>query len=107
MDRRSCSADDLATSLRALADPNRIRILKILAEGETTEKVLVARLMAPQPRVARHIAYLKRHGIITVRKDGRYAVCALNKNGDVVRWVKSFVDEMMTSIESTPRICPR
>ena len=68
----------LSQILKALAEPNRLRILRHLLEGELSEKVLVARLCISQPRVARHLAYLKKAGILNVRRLGRYAIWSVN-----------------------------
>jgi len=75
----------LAQILRALAEPNRLRILRHLLEGELSEKVLVARLCISQPRVARHLAYLKRAGILSVRRLGRYAIWSVNFQDNRIR----------------------
>jgi ArsR family transcriptional regulator len=56
---------------RALADRTRLRILHLLKEqGELCVGDIVAVLRAPQARVSRHLAYLRRTGLVQVRKDG-------------------------------------
>lgn len=60
-------ADALLESLRALADPTRLRVLELLAEDELYAKEIVARLGIAQSAVSRHLSTLERAGIVTVR----------------------------------------
>lgn len=61
----------IAGLLKACADPTRLRLLNLLArEGEVCVCHLVDVLGTNQPKVSRHLAYLKRAGLVTDRKDG-------------------------------------
>jgi ArsR family transcriptional regulator len=62
-----------ASLLRAFADPTRLRILHVLARGETCVGDLVAILGIAQPTASRHLARLRRAGLVAVRQDGRWA----------------------------------
>jgi ArsR family transcriptional regulator, arsenate/arsenite/antimonite-responsive transcriptional repressor len=56
---------------KACADQTRLRILNMLAsEGEVCVCHLVDVLQTNQPKVSRHLAYLKRVGLVADRKDG-------------------------------------
>ena len=55
---------------RAFSDRTRLRILALLRRGETCVCDLVDVLGVPQPKVSRHLAYLRKAGLVTVRKDG-------------------------------------
>jgi ArsR family transcriptional regulator len=56
---------------KACADQTRLRILNLLAcEGEVCVCHLVDVLGTNQPKVSRHLAYLKRAGLVADRKDG-------------------------------------
>jgi ArsR family transcriptional regulator, arsenate/arsenite/antimonite-responsive transcriptional repressor len=56
---------------KACADQTRLRILNLLArEGEICVCHLVDVLQTNQPKVSRHLAYLKRVGLVADRKDG-------------------------------------
>lgn len=63
--------------LQALAEPNRLRLLALLLDGETCVCDLTSALEAPQPTVSRHLAVLRRSGWVTVRKQGLWAWYAL------------------------------
>lgn len=61
----------MAAFLKACADQTRLRLINLLAaEGEVCVCHLVDVLGANQPKVSRHLAYLKRAGLVTDRKDG-------------------------------------
>jgi ArsR family transcriptional regulator len=56
---------------RAFSDRTRLRILHLLRDrGEICVGDLVAVLRAPQTTVSRHLAYLRRSGLVRVRQDG-------------------------------------
>jgi ArsR family transcriptional regulator len=56
---------------RAFSDRTRLRILHLLKDhGEVCVGDLVAVLRAPQTTVSRHLAYLRRAGLVRVRRDG-------------------------------------
>jgi ArsR family transcriptional regulator len=61
----------MAAFLKACADQTRLRLINLLAaEGEVCVCHLVDVLETNQPKVSRHLAYLKRAGLVTDRKDG-------------------------------------
>jgi ArsR family transcriptional regulator len=58
---------------RAFSDRTRLRILNILRDGELCVGDIVASLGAPQPRISRHLAYLRKAKLVTVRKSGLWS----------------------------------
>ena len=56
--------------LKALADRTRLRILSLLATGEVCVCHLQESLDLPQPTVSRHLAYLRKVGLVATRRDG-------------------------------------
>src|SRR6185295_16140657 len=58
---------------RAFADPTRLRILHMLSGGELCVCDLVEVLDLPQPKVSRHLAYLRRAGLVRARRDGLWS----------------------------------
>jgi ArsR family transcriptional regulator len=57
---------------RAFADRNRLRILRLLQDGEMCVGDIVTILQVPQPRVSRHLAYLRKAGMVVARKAGQW-----------------------------------
>jgi ArsR family transcriptional regulator len=55
---------------RALSDRTRVRILHLLRGREVCVGDLVKALRVPQPTASRHLAYLRRTGLVQSRRDG-------------------------------------
>ena len=67
MDKQLAS---LETIFKALADTTRLRIVGILLAGEVCVCDIHDSLGLPQPKVSRHLAYLRRASLVTARKEG-------------------------------------
>ena len=61
---------DIDTIFRALSDRTRLRILNLLRGGELCVCDLVSVLDVPQPTASRHLAYLRKAGLVLARKEG-------------------------------------
>jgi ArsR family transcriptional regulator, arsenate/arsenite/antimonite-responsive transcriptional repressor len=57
-------------AFRALSDKTRLRILNLLLTGELCVCDIVSVLDIPQPTASRHLAYLRKTGLVTGRKEG-------------------------------------
>lgn len=62
--------DCVDVMFRAFSDRTRLRILNMLRGGETCVCDLQHVLDVPQPKVSRHLSYLRRAGLVNARKDG-------------------------------------
>lgn len=58
---------------RAFSDRTRLRILNLLRGGERCVCDLVTVLDVPQPKASRHLAYLRRTGLVAARKEGNWS----------------------------------
>jgi ArsR family transcriptional regulator len=58
---------------RAFSDRTRLRILHLLAGGELCVCHLVDVLGVPQPKASRHLAYLRKAGLVQARKQGLWS----------------------------------
>jgi len=58
---------------RAFSDRTRLRILNVLQDGELCVGDIVEILLAPQPRISRHLAYLRKASLVRVRKSGLWS----------------------------------
>ena len=70
------------TALKALADPTRLRILGLVAGGEVCVCHLHEALGIPQPTASRHLAYLRRAGLVDGRRQGLWVYYSLAKLPD-------------------------
>src|SRR5688500_1805222 len=62
--------DALTGVYAALADPTRLRILSLLSEDEICVCHIHVSLDVPQPTASRHLAYLRKSGLVEARRDG-------------------------------------
>jgi DNA-binding transcriptional ArsR family regulator len=78
---------------KSLADPTRLAILeRLLREGEQSVVALTARAGVSQPAVSKHLAVLKRAGLVRHRRDGREARYRARPEGlaPVIDWMKHY-----------------
>jgi ArsR family transcriptional regulator len=61
---------DLETLLRTLADRTRLRLLNLMREREVCVCYFVETLQTSQPKISRHLAYLRRSGLVSARREG-------------------------------------
>jgi ArsR family transcriptional regulator len=66
---------------RAFADETRLRILNLLGEGELCVCDLCLVLDEIQPKISRHLATLRRAGLVRVRREGKWKYYALAESG--------------------------
>lgn len=55
---------------RALADPTRLRLINLIGDQEVCVCFFVEILKTNQPKISRHLAYLRRAGIVAARREG-------------------------------------
>jgi ArsR family transcriptional regulator len=58
--------------LRALADPTRLRLINLIGDQEVCVCFFVEVLGLSQPKISRHLAYLRRVGIVHARREGKW-----------------------------------
>lgn len=98
------TVDDLDAVFKGFADPTRIRILSVLAAGELCVCDIVDILGLPQPAVSRHLAYLRRMGLVDATREWKFAHYRLAKpEHDVHRNLLNCVRTRFRGIESLDR----
>ncbi len=102
------SINDLDESTRlfkAFADPVRLRLLNLLGVvGEVCVCHLHEALNLPQPTVSRHLAYLRKHGLVVGRKEGLWVHYRLAKpKSDLHRTLIECVGNGLGDAEVFPR----
>jgi DNA-binding transcriptional ArsR family regulator len=70
---------DLRTFHKALADVNRLRIVRRLADGEASVAELIAHVGLSQPLVSHHLKRLRVAGLVETRRVGRETVATLRQ----------------------------
>jgi ArsR family transcriptional regulator len=84
---------------QALGDDTRLRILGLLASGETCVCNIHGALGIPQPMASRHLAYLRRAGLVATRKDGLWVHYRLDVPSDPA--VASVLRSTLDALAST------
>jgi len=88
---------DTGLFFAALADRTRPRLLNLMAGGEICVCFFVEVLGTNQPKISRHLAYLRRAGLVSDRKDGKWVHYGLAEPSDpnvarvlseVLAWLK-------------------
>jgi ArsR family transcriptional regulator len=67
---KPAAVDELENLFKALADKTRLRILALLGNNEVCVCHMHDSLGLPQPTVSRHLAYLRKSGLVAARRDG-------------------------------------
>ena len=88
------------TLFRAFADPTRLRILNLLLEGEICVCELCRVLRTVQPKISRHLAYLRKAGLVTVRQEGKWKYYSVDmRSGDLQRTLLNCVRSCLRLID--------
>jgi ArsR family transcriptional regulator len=67
------NAFDLELFFSALADRTRLRLINLIGDDEVCVCYFVEVIGTNQPKISRHLAYLKRAGLVSVRRDWKWA----------------------------------
>ena len=96
----STAVTDIAAVCAALADPTRLRILALLADDEICVCHIHGSLDIPQPTASRHLAYLRRTGLVDARRDGLWV------HYRVARTLAPHVRHALDAVLHAVRHCP-
>ena len=79
---------------KALSDPTRREILRLLSEGEKTAGELAERFDMSKPSMSHHFAVLKEADLISSRRNGQQIWYSLNTTvaQDAISWIMGLVD---------------
>jgi ArsR family transcriptional regulator len=76
------SLRDYEKVMKTVADPTRVRILKLLEGGEICVCQIVAVLELGQSTVSKHLSLLKMAGLVRERQEGKWVYYALDGSGE-------------------------
>jgi ArsR family transcriptional regulator, arsenate/arsenite/antimonite-responsive transcriptional repressor len=72
---------EMETMFMALGDRTRLRLLNLMADDEVCVNYFTEALRESQPKVSRHLAYLRNAGLVDTRRHGKwiyYSICRSN-----------------------------
>jgi len=101
---------DYKAVLKAAADPNRARILKMLEGGEMCVCQIVAALGLSQSTVSKHLFLLRAAGLLEERKDGRWVyfrLCRASQNDyapALLRLIRGWLKKDSTILSDAQRV---
>ena len=104
---------DMELFFKALADRTRLRLLSLMTCDEICVCFLVAVIGPNQPKISRHLAYLRRAGLVKARRDGKWMHYSIAQPGDpsaakifgeVLSWLKQD-DEMSRDRQRLANVC--
>ena len=75
-------AFDLELFFAALADKTRLRLINLMRDGEVCVCFFAGALGTNNPKISRHLAYLKRAGLVKGRRDGKWMHYSLTPPAD-------------------------
>jgi len=89
---------DLELFFSALADKTRLRLLNLLRDGEICVCFFAGTLDTNNPKISRHLAYLKRASLVSGRRDGKWMHYSLQRPTD--KNAADVFDATMTMLEN-------
>src|SRR5262245_26307500 len=93
----SKSKVDPALFFRALSDRTRLRLLNLVGNREVCVCFFVEILGTNQPKISRHLAYLRRAGLVQARREGKWMHYRLSE--PVNPTAKAFLREVRTWLD--------
>jgi ArsR family transcriptional regulator, arsenate/arsenite/antimonite-responsive transcriptional repressor len=93
---------------KALADRTRLRILGLLLSGEVCVCDIHESLKIPQSKASRHLAYLRKSGLVETRREGLWVHYRLGTLADpVLEAIGDAVRHALTHVETVQRDAQR
>jgi ArsR family transcriptional regulator, arsenate/arsenite/antimonite-responsive transcriptional repressor len=98
----------METVLQALGDQTRLRILGLLLSGEVCVCHIHESLGISQPKASRHLAYLRRAGIVDTRREGLWVHYRLADTTDpLIQTISSVVTHTLGHLQTVRRDAAR
>ncbi len=99
---RNPKPTDIVHLLAALADPTRLRLLNLMQGREVCVCYFVEILKQSQPKISRHLAYLRKAGIVLARREGKWMHYRIDPPSDAA--AASILAATLASLNSDPRM---
>jgi ArsR family transcriptional regulator len=93
---------DMELFFSALADRTRLRLLNLLRDGEICVCFFAGTLDTNNPKISRHLAYLKRASLVTARRDGKWMHYSLQRPED--ERAAELLDATLKMLENDPEM---
>jgi DNA-binding transcriptional ArsR family regulator len=93
------------TVFRAIADPTRREILRLLRDGQHSVGEIAGNFSTSRPAISKHLRLLRSAGLVVTRREGAVGICELNATplhavADWLRDYEAFWDDSLRSLKS-------
>lgn len=97
------------TVFKALGEPTRLKIIKLLAERELCVCDLEEVMQISQPRISQHLKVLKHAGLVNERKEGQRSICSVNREllFSIMKDFQQYIDQPLKAMEDFSEECAR
>jgi ArsR family transcriptional regulator len=99
---RASKSFDLACLFAALSDPTRLRLLNLMDGREVCVCYFVEILKQSQPKISRHLAYLRNAGIVSARRQGKWMHYSIERPDDA--GAAAILDATLMSFRADPEM---
>jgi ArsR family transcriptional regulator len=91
------------TLFKALGEPTRLKIIKLLSAKDLCVCDLEEIMEISQPRISQHLKVLKYAGLVKERKEGQRRICSLN-TVLIDNTLSEFMEYIIRPLEDTPEL---
>lgn len=84
----------MEAALKAIAEPRRRQILRLVREGEMTAGEIASHFDVTRPAISQHLTVLKEAGLVAERRDGTKRIYRFRP--ECVEELRTFIEEMWT-----------
>lgn len=104
---------EMETLFLALADKTRLRLLNLIRDDEVCVCYFTEVLGESQPKISRHLAYLRNAGVVSARREGKWMNYSIQFPSepeaakilqDTLDWLK-LQEELKTDFERLAKVC--
>jgi ArsR family transcriptional regulator, arsenate/arsenite/antimonite-responsive transcriptional repressor len=99
---RAARPFDMPRLFAALADRTRLRLLNLMNGHEVCVCYFVEILRQSQPKISRHLAYLRNAGVVTARRDGKWMHYSIERPADA--GAVAVLDATLLSFQADPEM---
>jgi len=97
---QSSSPENLVRLCAALADPTRLRLLNLIQGREVCVCYFVEILGQSQPKISRHLAYLRKAGLVSARREGTWMHYRITPTTDP--GIRSVLESALAAVAHDP-----
>jgi DNA-binding transcriptional ArsR family regulator len=93
-------------AIRAIAEPNRRRILQLVTAKELSAGEIAAEFQITRPAVSQHLGVLREAGLVSERRDGTRRLYSLRPEGfhDLKSFLEAFWDEGLERLKEAAEL---